>query len=284
METRTFGRTKHQSTVAIFGAAAFSEISQSKADKTMELVIASGINHIDVAPSYGQAQKRLGPWIKTERDRFFLGCKTMERTKEMAHRELHQSLEMLCTNRFDLYQFHAVNTMAELDQITGPGGAMEAVLEAQEEGLLTYVGITGHGLEIPKIFLEALRRYRFDSVLLPINFILFSKPDYVLAVHDLLMQCSMLDVGVMVIKSIAKGPWGEKRKVNTTWYEPFTDDAWIQKCIHFSLSQPVTGVCTPGDVTLLPVVIKACETFRKMDTSEQGELVAQANNFAPLFN
>jgi predicted aldo/keto reductase-like oxidoreductase len=250
----------------------------------MELVIASGINHIDVAPSYGQAQERLGPWVKTERDRFFLGCKTMERTKETAHRELHQSLERLFTNRFDLYQFHAVNTMAKLDQITRPGGAMEAVLEAKEEGLLSYVGITGHGLEVPRIFLEALRRFRFDSVLFPLNFILFSNPDYLLAVNELLLQCSILDVGVMTIKSIAKGPWGENQKANTTWYEPFTNDEWIQKCIHFSLSQPVTGVCTPADVSLLPVVIKACETFRRMDTSEQGELIAQASNFAPLFN
>lgn len=284
METRTFGRTKHKSTVAIFGAAAFYEVSQLQADKTMELVIASGINHIDVAPSYGQAQERLGPWIKTERDRFFLGCKTMERTKETAHRELHQSLEKLFTNRFDLYQFHAVNTMAELDQITRPGGAMEAVLEAQEEGLLAYVGITGHGLEVPRIFLEALRRYRFDSVLLPLNFALFSNSDYLVAVNELLLQCSVSDVGVMVIKSIAKGPWGEKQKTNTTWYEPFTDDEWIQKCIHFSLSQPVTGICTPADISLLPTVIRACETFHQMNTFEQGELVAKASNFAPLFN
>ena len=284
MIKRRFGRTNHDSTIAIFGGAAFYETTQNKVDETMGLVIASGINHIDIAPSYGQAEKYMGPWIEKERRRFFLGCKTMERSDVAAQNELIRSLEKLHTDKFDLYQFHAVNTMADLDAITRKGGALKSVLRARDEGLLSYIGITGHGLEVPGIFLEALQRFNFDSVLFPLNFALYANQKYRQTAESLLAQCVSQNVGVMIIKSIAKGPWGEKQKSNRTWYEPFTNDEWIQKCIHFSLSQPITGVCTPADVSLLPVVIKACETFRRMDTSEQEELIAQASNFTPLFN
>ncbi|HEY5157278.1 MAG TPA: aldo/keto reductase [Anaerolineales bacterium] len=283
MKKRRFGRTNHESTLAIFGAAAFYEISQKQADQTMELVIASGINHIDVAPSYGQAEERLGPWMETERNRFFLGCKTMERTKETAHDELRHSLDLLRTDSFDLYQFHAVCNMADLDLITSPGGALEAVLRAREEGLLKYIGITGHGLEVPAVLLEALRRFDFDSVLFPINFILYADPDYRQCAEELLAQCANRDIGTMIIKSIARGPWGEKQKTNTTWYQPFTDKEWIQKGINFALSQSITGICTAGDVSLLPGILDACENFTKLSSLEQAELISRASDFEPLF-
>jgi len=283
MFKRRFGKTNHNSTLAIFGAAAFWEISQAQADKTMELVISSGINHIDVAPSYGQAEERLGPWIKRERDLFFLGCKTMERTREGAARELHNSLKHLKTDRFDLYQFHAVNSMADLDQITSSGGALEAVKDAKSQGLIANVGITGHGLEVPKILLEALGRFEFGSVLFPLNFILYNNPEYRKNVEMLLDQCRKLDIGVMIIKSIAKGPWGEKQETNTTWYQPFTETEWIRKGINFALSQPVTGICTAGDVSLLPDIFKACEDYVELSSTEQTELISRAREFEPLF-
>jgi predicted aldo/keto reductase-like oxidoreductase len=283
LKTRRFGRTNHESTVAIFGAAAFYKVSQKQADETMGLIIPSGINHIDVAPSYGLAEERLGPWIETERSRFFLGCKTMERAKEAAYKELHRSLELLRTNSFDLYQFHAVNTMAELDQITGSGGALEGVLHARDEGLLTNIGITGHGLEVPQIFLEALRRFTFDTVLFPLNFILYANQIYRQEAETLLAECAKKDVGVMVIKSIAKGPWGDKPQKNTTWYEPFVEKDWIRKSVHFALSQPITGICTAGDVSLLPAILEACESFKPMDIVEQEELISQASEFEALF-
>ena len=163
METRRFGRTEHLSTVAIFGAAAFWEISQPEADRVMELVIASGVNHIDVAPSYGQAEQRIGPWMGRERSRFFLGCKTMERTRAGAWTELHQSLELLQSEAFDLYQLHAITSFEELDAVTAPGGALEALVEAKQAGLIRHIGITGHGVNAPAIYLEALRRFDFDS-------------------------------------------------------------------------------------------------------------------------
>ena len=283
MKKRRFGRTNHESTVAIFGAVAFFEVTQKQADQTMELVIESGINHIDVAPSYGQAEMRLGPWMETERERFFLGCKTMERIKKTAHDELRRSLELLRTTSFDLYQFHDVGSMDNLDLITGKGGALEAVLKAKEEGLIKHIGITGHGVEIPDVLLEALRRFDFDSVLFPVDFVLYANPDYRRSAEALLTQCAKRDVGIMAIKSIARGPWGEKQKTNTTWYQPFSDPTWIQKSINFALSQPITGICTAGDVTLLPMIVEACNHFKEMSSQEQEELLSQASNFEPLF-
>ncbi len=170
MQTRRFGRTGHESTVAIFGAAAFWEIDQAQADKTMELVIEHGVNHIDVAPSYGQAEERVGPWLKRARERFFVGCKTMERTKIGAATEMQHSLKRLQTDAFDLYQIHAITSMNELDEVTRKGGALEAIQEAREAGLTRYIGITGHGVDSPSIFLEALKRFDFDFDPFPAQF------------------------------------------------------------------------------------------------------------------
>ena len=178
METRRFGRTGHMSTIAIFGAAAFWEISQADADKVMEQVIGAGINHIDIAPSYGQAEERVGPWMPRERGRFFLGCKTMERSRQGAWDEMQRSLKRLQTESFDLYQCHAVTTMEELDAITMKGGALEAFVEARDHGLTKYIGITGHGVDAPKIYLEALRRFDFDSILFPLNLVQMGIPEF----------------------------------------------------------------------------------------------------------
>ena len=178
METRRFGRTGHKSRVAIFGAVALADVSQEEADQVMEQVIEAGVNHVDVAPSYGQAELRVGPWMPCERSRFFLGCKTMERTKEGAWKEMQESLKRLQTESFDLYQCHAITTMEELDAITMTGGALEAFVDSQREGLIRNIGITGHGVNAPEIYLEALRRFDFDSVLFPLNFVQMRMPDY----------------------------------------------------------------------------------------------------------
>jgi aryl-alcohol dehydrogenase-like predicted oxidoreductase len=283
MEKRRFGRTGHTSTVAIFGSAAFWEITQAEADAVMKQVITAGVNHVDVAPSYGQAEERLGPWLARERNRFFLGCKTMERTREGAAAELRRSLERLRVDAFDLYQIHAVTSMEELDQATEPGGALEAILEAQEEGLTRFIGITGHGLDAPAVFLEALRRFDFDSVLFPLNFVEYANPVYRRNAEELLRQCHDRDVGVMIIKAIAKRPWGDRPKRYNTWYEPFDDASHIQQAVNFALSQDVTGLCTVGDVTLLPLFLEACEHFTPMSAAQQEALIATANKYASIF-
>ncbi len=283
METRRFGRTGHMSTVAIFGAAAFWEISQEDADKVMEQIIEAGINHIDVAPGYNQAERRIGPWMPRERGRFFLGCKTQERTKEGAWKELQESLTRLQTKAFDLYQFHAITTMEELDAITMKGGALEAFVEARREGLINFIGITGHGVNAPQIYLEALRRFDFDSILFPLNFVQMRNPEYRKYAEELIAECRAKDVGTMVIKTITKAPWGERQHTANTWYEPFDKMDEIQKGVNFALSYGVTGLCTAGDTRILPMVIQACEGFTRLNRDEIEEMIKSGEQYEPLF-
>lgn len=283
METRRFGRSGHMSSVAIFGAFAFSEATQSQADAGMETLMAAGVNHIDVAPSYGIAEERLGPWMPRVRDRFFLGCKTTERSKQGAAAEMQRSLERLKVDHFDLYQIHAVTTFEELDEATRPGGALDAIIAARQAGLTRFIGITGHGLEAPAIFLEALRRFDFDSILFPINFVLYADPAYREKANELLQECRANDVGTMIIKSIAKRPWGEDPKTNNTWYRPFTSPERIQQAVNFVLSQDVTGLCTAGDLEVLPHVLQACENYNPLDANEQQELIASASEYESIF-
>lgn len=284
METRRFGRTGHMSTVAIFGAAAFSKISQADADKVIEQIIEAGVNHIDVAPSYGQAEERIGPWMPRERNRFFLGCKTMERTKESAWNEMRQSLKRLQTESFDLYQCHAITTMEELDSVTMKGGALEAFVEARREGLTKFIGITGHGAQAPQIYLEALRRFDFDSVLFPLNFVQMANPEFRKYAEELIATCKTKDVGTMIIKSITKGPWGERQHTATTWYEPFNQMDEIQRAVNFALSYDVTGLCTAGDTRVLPMMLKACENFTRLSNSEMEEMIKSGQQYEPLFS
>jgi aryl-alcohol dehydrogenase-like predicted oxidoreductase len=283
MQTRSFGRTGHQSTVAIFGAAAFSEASQAEADPILEQVIAAGVNHFDIAPSYGNAEKCVGPWMPHIRDTIFLGCKTMERTKDGAAAEFQRSLKLLQVDHFDLYQFHAVTTFEELDEITRPGGALEAVIEARRAGLTRFIGITGHGFNAPLIYQEALRRFDFDSILFPINFVQYANPVYRENSEELVRQCRRKEVGLMIIKSICRAPWGERPPLYNTWYEPFTEMELIQKSINFALSQAITGICTPGEMQLVPKVLAACEAFTPINTAEQEALIATADQYQPLF-
>jgi aryl-alcohol dehydrogenase-like predicted oxidoreductase len=283
METRRFGRTGHQSTIAILGGAAFGTADQDASDRAMELAIAKGVNHIDIAPSYGEAELRLGPWIARERSRFFLGCKTQMREREAAWKELHESLRRLRTDRLDLYQCHAVTTMAELDAVTMKGGALDAIVKARGEGLTRYIGITGHGVDAPAIFLEALRRFDFDSVLFPLNFVQMALPGYRRDAEALLAECARRDVGTMVIKTITKGPWGARKPDRTTWYEPFTDPLEIRRAVDFALSWDVTGLCTAGDLGLLPAVLEACEGFTPLDAAAREEMIAGGDAYTPLF-
>jgi aryl-alcohol dehydrogenase-like predicted oxidoreductase len=284
MEKRRFGRSGHMSTIAIFGGAALWEITQEDADKVMEMVIQAGVNHIDVAPSYGQAEERIGPWMPRERERFFLGCKTMERTRQGAWDEMQRSLKKLRTERFDLYQLHAVTTIDELDACTMQGGALEAAVEARQQGLTGYIGITGHGVDSPRVFIEALKRFDFDSILFPLNFVQMADPQYRKDSEELIALCKEKDIGTMTIKTVTKGPWGEKEKTATTWYEPFDEQDEIQSAVNFALSYQVTGLCTAGDTRILPKVLKACENFTPIDAVERNEMIKSGTRFEPLFS
>jgi aryl-alcohol dehydrogenase-like predicted oxidoreductase len=283
MEKRRFGKTGHLSTVAIFGGAAFWDVTQAEADTAMKQVIAAGVNHVDVAPSYGGAEERLAPWMEKERERFFLGCKTLERTRSGAAAELRRSLERLRVSSFDLYQIHAITNQEELDAATGKDAALDAIRDAREAGLVRYIGITGHGLEAPRLFLEALRRFDFDSVLYPINPRLYADPGYRRLSEELLSECRARDVGTMIIKAVGKAPWGERAKTYTTWYEPFADEADIQQGVNFALSQDVMGLCTAGDTTILPLFLKGCEQFEAMSPERQEALIAAEAGLEPIF-
>jgi aryl-alcohol dehydrogenase-like predicted oxidoreductase len=283
METRRFGRTGHRSTVAIRGGAAFSSATQAESDVMMERAIAAGVNHIDVAPSYGEAEARMGPWLARERGRFFLGCKTTERTRQGAAAELRRSLQRLQVERFELYQIHAVTSFADLDAVTQAGGALEAALEAREQGLTRSIGITGHGWQVAAVFLEALRRFDFDSVLFPVNYSQYAHAGYRREAEALLRECQARDVGVMAIKSVAHEPWGEQAHSYTTWYRPLTTLEDIQPAVNFALSQPVTGLCTAGDARLLDLMLEACEHYQPMGAAEQAQLIEAGAAYAPIF-
>ena len=283
MEKRRLGRTGHMSSVVTFGAAGIGRVTQEVADRAIETALAHGVNHIDVAPRYGEAELRLKPWIPKIRKDVFLGCKTIERTREAAKAELHRSLERLGTDRLDLYQHHSVGKLADLDACTAKGGALEALVEAREEGLVRWLGITGHTHDAPRTHLEALRRFDFDTVMFPLNFVLWAIPEYRQSAEALLAECAKRDVGVHIIKSVAKDPWGDRPRTHATWYEPFTDQAIIDQAVAFVLSQPVTTLCSVGDVTVLPKFLAAAECSHPLTPEAQEALVATAHQYHSPF-
>jgi aryl-alcohol dehydrogenase-like predicted oxidoreductase len=283
MERRRLGRTGQMSTVVAFGSAGIGRVEQDVADRAIQTALDHGVNHVDVAPSYGEAELRLKPWIPQIRKGIFLGCKTKQRTRDTAKAELHRSLERLGTDRLDLYQLHAVCKPHELDECTTKGGALEALAEARQEGLVRWLGITGHSHDAPRTHLEALRRFDFDTVMFPLNFVLWAMPEYRRDVQALLEVCRQKDVGVHIIKTLAKDPWGDRPKTHTTWYEPFTDQATIDRAVAFVLSQAVTTLCSVGDVTVLPKFLSAAEGFRRLDAAAQEALVATADQYHTPF-
>jgi aryl-alcohol dehydrogenase-like predicted oxidoreductase len=283
MQQRKFGRTGHMSTIVIFGGFAVGTIPQEEADAVMEQLLEHGVNHIDVAPSYGDAELRLGPWLEKYRDRFFLGCKTQLRDRQEARDELHRSLGRLRVDRLDLYQLHAVTTMEGLDQCFAPGGSMETLVEAREQGLTRYLGITSHGLQAPAVQIEALNRFDFDSLLFTLNFKLWANEQYRRDVTQLLQITAGRDLGTMVIKTWERGPWGDQEHRYHTWYEPFDDPEMVAKAMRFNLSFPVTGVISAGDARLLPMILDAAERYTPMFEEEQADLLATAEQYEPLF-
>ncbi len=238
MEKRRLGRNGHMSSVLIYGGAALSEVDQATADASIALALDAGINHFDVAANYGDAELRYGPWMNDIRDRIFLSTKTEERTKQGAAQEIQRSLERLQVDNVDLLQLHAVNNMAELDKATAAGGALEAAVEAKEQGLVKAVGITGHNHSAPSTHREALRRYPFETVLTPLNYLLYSNEDYRHDYEDLVEEVQSQQAGLMIIKAIARNLWREGEQRYATWYEPFEQQEHIDAAVDFVLSRP----------------------------------------------
>ncbi len=234
---QAFGRTGHASTRLIFGAYALSQAKPAEADRILELLLAYGVNHIDVAPMYGDAEKRIGPWMEKHRDAFFLATKTYRRTYRGAWDDLRHSLERLRVDHVDLWQMHNLTGPAAWEQAMGPGGALEAFVEAREQGLVRFLGVTGHGLKAPAMHRRSLERFDLDTVLLPYNYPLMQKPRYAADFTALVALCRERDVAVQTIKSIARRPWGGRpRTFNTYFYEPLDTQAAIDKAVHWVLA------------------------------------------------
>jgi aryl-alcohol dehydrogenase-like predicted oxidoreductase len=274
MEYRRLGKTEHASSVITFGTYAIGHVSQDEADQAIEYALSRGINHFDVAPSYGEAELRLGSYLKRHpRPDLFIGCKTNERGKREASEELHRTLERLGRDRFDLYQLHAVGTREDLDRAMGPDSAMEAILAARDEGLVSHIGITGHSWDAPATHVEALRRFDFATVMTSCNLFMVQDETFRSAWRELLSLCQYRDVGVHVLKATARIAWGNREHTYATWYEPFTDPGDVQRAVAWALSQPVTTLCSAGDLALLPTIIDASERYVTVSEAEQLSLL-----------
>jgi|YNPNPStandDraft_1061719.scaffolds.fasta_scaffold01454_4 aryl-alcohol dehydrogenase-like predicted oxidoreductase len=281
-----FGRTGHLSTRLIFGAAAFGSVTQQEADQTMELLLRYGINHIDTAASYGDSEIRLGPWMAKYRQRFFLATKTGERTYEKARAEIHRSLERLQTDHVDLIQLHSLTDPDEWNVAMGPGGALEAAIEARQQGLVRFIGVTGHGLTVARMHKKALERFDFDSVLLPYNYPLMQNPQYAAEFEELVALCKERNVAIQTIKSLARGPYDAfgGQRTHATWYKPLENQAAIDRAVAFVLSRPELFLNTTGDIHILPMLLDAADRFTgQAPTPEAMQEIVAAEQMAPLF-
>jgi aryl-alcohol dehydrogenase-like predicted oxidoreductase len=261
ISTLPFGRTQHQSSRALLGAAAFGQVTQGEADAAIELALGAGVNHIDTAASYGESEERIGSWIKRHGKSFFLATKTGERSAGPAHDQIRRSLDRLGVSQVDLLQLHNLVEPEAWQIALGPGGALEAAIRAQEEGLARFIGVTGHGLAAPTQHLAALGRYPFDSVLFPFSYILSTNATYWASVVALLAACERKQVAVQTIKAVVRAPWSERPESAPTWYEPLVDAKEIDLSVHWVLGHPQTFLNTVGDVKLLPKVLDAVSRF-----------------------
>ncbi len=278
-----FGRTGHVSTRTIFGSAAFWSTPQKEADAVLDILLEYGINHIDTAASYGEAEERLGPWMPQHRDKFFLATKTEERTKQGARDSLYRSLDLLHTDHVDLFQMHNLSDPQEWEIALGPGGALEAFIEAREQGLTRFIGVTGHGLNIAALHRKALDRFDFDSVLFPYSFIMLQNPRYASDVEELLKVCRERNVAVQAIKSITRAPWHEKPHTANTWYEPLTEQADIDKAVHWVLGNPIAFLNTAAEISLLRKIFDAAARFTARPFDEVMQALLQQQAMEPLF-
>ena len=278
-----FGRTGHESSRTIFGAAALSRVIQDVADRTLEVLIRFGVNHIDTAASYGDAELRIRPWLKREPGRFFLATKTDARTKAEAREELHRSLERLGVDHVDLWQLHNLADPIEWDTALSPGGVIEAAVEARAEGLVRFIGVTGHGAQIAANHRRSLERFDFDSVLLPYNFVTMQLPYYAENFEALARTCAERNVAVQTIKSIALRPWLGRERTRSTWYEPLEAQADIDLAVWWVLGRPGVFLNTAGDVGVLPRVLDAAERFEKRPADAELTQMLERSKAEPLF-
>jgi len=282
--TSPFGRSGHDSTRIIFGAAAFSKVTQAEADRTMELILEHGVNHIDTAASYGESELRIGPWMREHRGTFFLATKTGDRAFQDAYDSIRRSLERLQTDQVDLIQLHNLAQDDEWEVAMGPGGALEAAIRAREEGLVRFIGVTGHGTQIAAMHSRSLERFDFDSVLLPYNFPMMQNPQYAADFEALATVCRERNVAMQTIKAITRAPWSEDaERTASTWYEPLRDQDAIDTTAHWVLGCDGVFLNTVGDIHILPMVLDAVGRFESRPSDDVMTALVRQWELEPLF-
>jgi aryl-alcohol dehydrogenase-like predicted oxidoreductase len=278
-----FGRTGHHSSRVIFGAAALGHVSQNVADRALDVLLHHGVNHIDTASGYGDSELRIAPWLKREPGHFFIATKGDQRDEKAAREELHRSLDRLGVDSVDLWQLHSLADPIEWDQALSPGGALDAALTARAEGLIRWIGVTGHGAQIAATHRRSLDRFDFDSVLLPYNFITM-RNDYYRANFDALLEtCTARRVAVQTIKSIALRPWMDSDHTRTTWYQPLESPADIDLAVSWVLGRPGVFLNSVGDLDLLPLVLDAAGRFKERPADQAMEDLIARSHSEPLF-
>ncbi len=281
--TESFGRSGHRSTRTIFGAAALGAVTQDEADGAMELLLQRGVNHIDTAASYGDSELRLGPWMARHRADFFLATKTGERSYQAAYDQIRRSLERLRVEQVDLIQLHNLVDPDEWETALGPGGALEAAIRAREEGLVRFIGVTGHGTTVAAMHRRALERFDFDAVLLPYNYPMMQNRQYAADFEELMALCEERGVAVQTIKAITRAPWGDRPQTAATWYEPLREPAALEGAVHWVLGRPGLFLNTAGDIAILPLVLDAAERLRERPSDEAMRELAAREAMEPLF-
>jgi len=278
-----FGSTGHDSSRVVFGAAALGSVSQSDADRALDVLLEHGVNHIDVAASYGDAELRVAPWLRRHPDTFFLATKTGERSYQGAREEIRRSLDRLGVDRVDSIQLHNLVDVIEWQTALGDGGALQAAVEARDEGLVRFIGVTGHGLSVPEMHRRSLERFAFDSVLAPYNWVQMRDPRYAETFEALAAVCAERGVALQTIKSLARRPWEGRQHTAATWYEPLREQGDVDLAVHWVLGRPDAFLCTTGDVELLPRLLDAAERYERRSDDEQMAALAERAAAEPLF-
>jgi aryl-alcohol dehydrogenase-like predicted oxidoreductase len=284
IDTQAFGRTRHASSRIIFGAYALSNATQADAERILEILLEHGVNHIDAAPMYGNAEKLVGSWMKKHRDDFFIATKSRSRTYEGAWKDLRRSLELLKVDHIDLWQLHGLTNQMGWEKVMGPGGALEAFVEARDKGLVRYLGVTGHGNKVAGMHLQSLERFDFDSVLLPYNYCQMQIASYAADFGRLTEVCRQRSVAVQTTKAIARGPIRRvPRRYNTYFYEPLETDEAIEKSVHWAMGLPDSFAITAGDIQFIAMMLQSAERFEERPSDEEMNLLVNEYGIQQVF-